>query len=34
MEDPHEYELKALTDIWTGDANREGNRLITTGLLV
>jgi CRISPR-associated protein Csb2 len=33
MEDPHEYELKALTDIWTGDANREGNRLITTGLL-
>jgi CRISPR-associated protein Cmr1 len=33
MEDPHQYELKALTPIWTGDANREGNRLITTGLL-
>lgn len=27
------YTLKALTDIWTGDANRRGNRVINTGLL-
>jgi CRISPR-associated protein Cmr1 len=33
MEDPHESELTALTPIWTGDANRQGDRLITTGLL-
>jgi hypothetical protein len=33
MEDSHQYELKALTPIWTGDANRQGDRLITTGLL-
>jgi CRISPR-associated protein Cmr1 len=33
MEDPHEYRLKALTSIWTGRANRQGDRLITTGLL-
>jgi CRISPR-associated protein Cmr1 len=28
-----EFKLKALTDIWTGDVNRQGNRLIATGLL-
>ena len=28
-----EFKLMALTDIWTGDANRQGDRLITTGLL-
>ncbi|MEN3009323.1 type III-B CRISPR module RAMP protein Cmr1, partial [Pseudothermotoga sp.] len=28
-----EWKLKALTDIWTGDANRKGERLILTGLL-
>lgn len=28
-----EWKLKALTDIWTGDADRKGDRLITTGLL-
>jgi CRISPR-associated protein Cmr1 len=28
-----EFTLKALTDIWTGDVNRQGNRLIATGLL-
>lgn len=36
MTDPisvREWKLKALTDIWTGDADREGKRLITTGLL-
>lgn len=27
------YELSAETDLWTGDADREPNRLITTGLL-
>lgn len=27
------WTLQALTDIWTGDANRSGGRLITTGLL-
>lgn len=27
------YELSAKTDLWTGDADREPNRLITTGLL-
>jgi CRISPR-associated protein Cmr1 len=27
------YTLKALTDIWTGDASRRGERLISTGLL-
>ncbi|HWQ37096.1 MAG TPA: type III-B CRISPR module RAMP protein Cmr1 [Burkholderiales bacterium] len=27
------YILKALTDIWTGDAERRGDRLIATGLL-
>ncbi len=27
------FKLKALTDIWTGDANRQGSRLIPTGLL-
>lgn len=27
------YELKALTDIWTGDAAGKGERLISTGLL-
>ncbi len=29
----HEWHLEALTDIWTGDAERRGDRLITTGLL-
>lgn len=36
MTDPisvREWKLKAVTDIWTGDADREGKRLITTGLL-
>jgi CRISPR type III-B/RAMP module RAMP protein Cmr1 len=28
-----EFTLKALTDIWTGDVNPQGNRLIATGLL-
>jgi CRISPR-associated protein Cmr1 len=28
-----DFELKALTDIWTGDVKRQGNRLIATGLL-
>jgi len=28
-----EFKLKALTDIWTGDVNRQDNRLIATGLL-
>ncbi len=28
-----DYSLKALTDIWTGDVYRQGNRLIPTGLL-
>lgn len=28
-----EWKLKALTDIWTGDAERKGDRLIPTGLL-
>lgn len=27
------YTIKALTDIWTGDADGKGERLITTGLL-
>ncbi|MCX8071903.1 MAG: type III-B CRISPR module RAMP protein Cmr1 [Candidatus Binatia bacterium] len=27
------YTLKALTDIWTGDPNRSGDRATTTGLL-
>ncbi|HON94019.1 MAG TPA: type III-B CRISPR module RAMP protein Cmr1 [Verrucomicrobiota bacterium] len=27
------YQLKALTDLWTGNANRNSDRLITTGLL-
>ncbi|MGQ9561844.1 MAG: type III-B CRISPR module RAMP protein Cmr1 [Candidatus Oleimicrobiaceae bacterium] len=27
------YTIEALTDIWTGDADRKGDRLITTGLL-
>lgn len=27
------YTLKALTDLWTGDAERQGDRLIATGLL-
>lgn len=30
---PVVYTLKALTDIWTGDAQRRGDRLIPTGLL-
>lgn len=34
---PRTYQLRALTDIWTGDANsaktRQANRLISTGLL-
>jgi CRISPR-associated protein Cmr1 len=33
MEDPHEYKLKALTPIWTGDSDRREKRLIPTGLL-
>jgi CRISPR-associated protein Cmr1 len=33
MEDPHEYKLRAITPIWTGCADRQGDRLITTGLL-
>ncbi|MCG0278594.1 MAG: type III-B CRISPR module RAMP protein Cmr1 [Thermanaeromonas sp.] len=28
-----EWKLKALADIWTGDANRSGNRLIPTSLV-
>ena len=28
-----DYTIKALTDIWTGDADRKDDRLITTGLL-
>jgi len=28
-----EYKMKALTNIWTGDAKMEGSRLINTGLL-
>lgn len=28
-----EWKFKALTDIWTGDADQKGGRLITTGLL-
>lgn len=28
-----EWELKALTPIWTGDANRKSNRLVPTGLV-
>ncbi|RKQ84652.1 type III-B CRISPR module RAMP protein Cmr1 [Brockia lithotrophica] len=28
-----EWEFKALTDIWTGDANGKGNRFIPTGLM-
>jgi len=27
------YTIEALTDIWTGDADRRGDRLVTTGLL-
>jgi|Deesub1362A_J573_1020465.scaffolds.fasta_scaffold10375_2 CRISPR-associated protein Cmr1 len=27
------YQCQALTDVWTGDAERSGGRLITTGLL-
>lgn len=27
------YQFKALTDVWTGDADRSSDRLITTGLL-
>ncbi|TCT10535.1 CRISPR-associated protein Cmr1 [Tepidamorphus gemmatus] len=30
---PRTWCLKALTDIWTGDAERKGDRLIPTGLL-
>lgn len=34
MEDAERtYELTAKTDLWTGNADREPNRLITTGLL-
>ena len=34
MNDPsREWRLKALTDLWTGDANRSGARTIPTGLL-
>lgn len=28
-----DWKLKALTDIWTGDADRNADRLIPTGLL-
>lgn len=31
--DAREWSLKARTNIWTGDAGRKGERLITTGLL-
>lgn len=31
--DGRTYQCKALTDLWTGNADREGNRLIATGLL-
>lgn len=33
QERAYTYTFKALTDIWTGDAGRRGNRLIATGLL-
>ncbi|HXF06374.1 MAG TPA: type III-B CRISPR module RAMP protein Cmr1 [Blastocatellia bacterium] len=33
LSDLKEWKLKALTDIWTGDAERRGDRLIPTGLL-
>ncbi|MGC8876850.1 type III-B CRISPR module RAMP protein Cmr1 [Thermus sp.] len=28
-----EWKLKALTDIWTGDEERRGDRLVPTGLM-
>ncbi len=31
--DVKEWQMEALTDIWTGDVNRKPDRLITTGLL-
>jgi CRISPR-associated protein Cmr1 len=33
MADDKFVKIKALTDIWTGDADRKGDRLIATGLL-
>ncbi|WP_347242801.1 type III-B CRISPR module RAMP protein Cmr1, partial [Thermogutta sp.] len=33
MKDMKEWKLKALTDIWTGDADQSGDRLIPTGLI-
>lgn len=33
MQASMEWRLKALTDLWTGDANQSGKRLIPTGLL-
>jgi len=30
---PHDYSFKALSDLWTGDAQRKGASVIPTGLL-